>query len=124
MAAVTAAAFLAATGFAVSAPQPADAFAGSCPDTTPAAVLVADGICEVRFTASGVFTPPAGIATLSGILVGGGGGAISFDPVYIVAGKGGAVLAVDALPVDGDLEIEIGIGGFSVVGGGVAPGDG
>lgn len=96
------------------AAAPAQAFTGSCATTVPAATLVADGVCEVRITATGAFsfTPPSGISKLAAVLVGGGGGAGLFpggDSSY--AGNGGNVVYIDSLPLGGPVTGVVGAGG-------------
>ncbi len=92
------------------AAAPASAFTGTCPTTVPAATLVADGVCEVRMTASGSFTPPAGIAKLSAVLVGAGGGAAyTTDGFY--AGDGGSVTYIDSVSLAGPIPVVVGVGG-------------
>src|SRR3954471_14533420 len=90
-----------AIGLGVSgAAAPAQAFAGTCPVTVPAATLVADNVCEVRITTVGAssFTPPSGITKLSAVLVAGGGGGMSVPNLYY-AGSGGSVVYIDSVPV-------------------------
>lgn len=92
---------------------PASAFSGSCPATTPAATLVADGVCEVRMTSSGTFTPPAGIAKLAAVLVAAGGGAAITDFSFY-GGDGGNILYVDnvlAADPSTPLPVVVGVGG-------------
>jgi hypothetical protein len=90
-------------------------FSGTCPTTVPAATLVANGVCEVRITASTTFTPPTGITKLAGVLVGAGGGSYSAGFFYY-AGSGGAVTYVDSIPVNAPLAITVGTGGAGVDG--------
>lgn len=94
------------------AASPAEAFTGTCPTTTPAATLVADGVCEVRFTTSGTFTPPTGITKLAAVLVGGGGAGGYFTPNdYAYAGSGGSVVYIDSVPLGGAVTVTVGLGG-------------
>ncbi len=99
-------------GLAVGAAAPAEAFAGTCPTTTPTAVLVADGVCEVRITTAGdsTFTPPSGIAKLAAVLVGGGSGGWNANS-EAYAGNGGAVVYVDSVPLTGPISVTVGAGG-------------
>ncbi len=99
-------------GLAVGTAAPAEAFAGTCPATTPAAVLVADGVCEVRITTVGAstFNPPSGITKLAAVLVGAGGGGWSED-TEAYAGNGGAVVYVDSVPLTGPISVNVGAGG-------------
>jgi LPXTG-motif cell wall-anchored protein len=92
---------------------PAQAFAGSCAATTPAATLVADNVCEVRITSSQSFTVPSGITKLAAVLVAGGAGAESNGTSDLYAGSGGAVVYVDSLPLGAPLNIVVGAGGGS-----------
>lgn len=92
------------------AATPAAAATGTCATTVPAATLVAEGICEVRITTSGTFTPPSGIAKLSAVLVGGGEGALLNEPL-LYGGNGGAVTYVDSVPLSAPLAVGIGAGG-------------
>ncbi len=97
------------------AAAPAEAFTGTCPTTVPAAILVADGVCEVRITATGAFsfTPPSGITKLAAVLVGGGGGGeiVPIDTSY--AGNGGSVTYVDSVPLGGPVAGIVGLGGLA-----------
>ena len=98
-------------GLAVGTAAPAEAFAGTCPTTTPTAVLVADGVCEVRITTAGdsTFTPPSGIAKLAAVLVGSGGGGWNANG-EAYAGNGGAVVYVDSVPLTGPISVTVGAG--------------
>lgn len=107
-------------GLVAGVAAPALAFTGTCPTTTPTAVLVADDVCEVRFTASGTFTPPSGITKLSAVLIGAGAGAIYFnDGLQLAyAGNGGEILYIDSVTLGADLNISVGAGGLSAGGSG------
>ena len=90
------------------------AFTGQCATTVPAAVLVADGVCEVRFSAPGAFsfTPPSGITKLAAVLVGAGGGAgIQTNNQTSYAGNGGTVVYIDSLPLGSAITGTVGAGG-------------
>ncbi len=96
------------------AAAPAEAFTGACATTVPAAVLVADGVCEVRFSAPGAFsfTPPSGISKLAAVLVGAGGGAgIQTTHHTSYSGSGGTVVYIDSLPLGGPVTGTVGAGG-------------
>lgn len=103
-------------GLVAGVAAPAFAFTGTCPTTTPTAVLVADDICEVRLTSNGTFTVPAGITKLSAVLIGAGGEA-SYDggDHEAYAGNGGEIVYLDSVSyADGvDLGIVVGVGGTS-----------
>lgn len=103
-----------AVGLGVSgAAAPAQAFAGTCPVTVPAATLVADNVCEVQITTVGAstFTPPSGITKLSAVLVAGGGGALLEFQEY--AGSGGSVVYIDSVPTGGAITLIVGAGGIA-----------
>lgn len=112
-------------GLAVGgAAAPAQAFTGSCAITVPAAVLVADGVCEVRFSATGAFsfTPPSGITKLAAVLVGGGGGAgLDTTDSASYAGNGGKVVYIDSLPLGGPVTGVVGAGGAATQDTGTTP---
>ena len=96
------------------AAAPAQAFTGACATTVPAAVLIADGVCEVRFSAPGAFsfTPPSGITKLAAVLVGAGGGAgIQTSNSESYSGAGGTVVYIDSLPLGGPVTGTVGAGG-------------
>lgn len=102
---------------ALGGAAPAVAFTGTCPTTAPAATLVADNVCEVRFTAPGTstFTVPSGVTKLSAVLVGAGGGAQStnqgqFSLEY--AGGGGAVVYLDSVS-GSSVTVAVGAGGLA-----------
>ncbi|MEO5535371.1 MAG: hypothetical protein ABIR17_09605 [Pseudolysinimonas sp.] len=99
-------------GLVVGFAAPALAFTGTCPTTVPAATLVADGVCEVRITADGTFTPPPGITKLSAVLIAAGGGGnhdVTFGGLY--AGNGGEVVYIDSVTLGADLVVVVGLGG-------------
>ena len=85
--------------------------APECATTVPAATLIAPGVCEIRISASGVYTFPAGIAKLSAVLVAGGGGGFTLDEVLGYAGEGGKVEYIDAVPLGTPLNITVGTAG-------------
>ncbi|MEO8527996.1 MAG: LPXTG cell wall anchor domain-containing protein [Pseudolysinimonas sp.] len=101
-------------GLVAGIATPAFAFIGTCPTTVPAATLVADNVCEVRFTSDGSFTPPPGITKLSAVLIGAGSGSL-YDGVLDLqyAGNGGAVVYVDSVTLGADVSIIVGTGGTS-----------
>lgn len=84
----------------------------TCPTTTPAATLVAPGICEVAFTEAGdyTFTAPAGITKLQAVVVGGGASAWLFNGLY--GGGGGDVQFFDDVDFSAPVEITVGAGGI------------
>jgi LPXTG-motif cell wall-anchored protein len=75
------------------------------------ATLVSDGICEVTFTETpdSAWTPPAGIAKLQALLVGGGGMA-GEDEGDAYAGGGGNVILAE-LATTGEITITVAEGG-------------
>ena len=83
--------------------------APTCAATTPAATLIAPGICEVVVTASGTFTPPVGVSKVAAVLVGGGAGGYHYGGGY--GGGGGEVVYVDSVAVAAPLAIVVGAGG-------------
>lgn len=85
--------------------------APTCAATTPAATLIAPGICEVVMTTSGTFTPPAGVSKVAAVLVGGGGGGYHYGGGY--GGGGGEVVYVDSVSVAAPLTVVVGGGGTS-----------
>jgi hypothetical protein len=103
------------------AAAPAMAFTGSCPTTTPTATLVANNVCEVRFTTSGdhTFAVPSGITKLSAVLVGGGGAGGhftsggEFPTTTEYAGGGGDVQYIDSVAITHTLAVHVGKGGFA-----------
>jgi hypothetical protein len=114
-----------AVGLAVGgAAAPAQAFNGACATTVPAAVLVADGVCEVRISATGAFsfTPPSGISKLAAVLVGAGGGAgLDTTDSSSYAGNGGKVVYIDSLPLGGPVTGVVGVGGAASQNTGTTP---
>lgn len=101
-------------GLLVAGAAPAEAFTGDCSGATPAATLVADGVCEVRFTGPGSFsfTAPSGITKLSAVLVAAGGGAFhSTQNGQAYAGSGGGVIYIDSVPAAGTVAGVVGAGG-------------
>lgn len=110
-----------AVGLGVSgAAAPAQAFAGTCPVTVPAATLVADNVCEVQITTVGAssFTPPSGITKLSAVLVAGGGGAQA-QIFQDYAGSGGSVVYIDSVATGSPIALNVGAGGAASSGVGV-----
>lgn len=87
-------------------------FTGNCGTSTPAATLVANNLCEVRFTSGGThtFTPPSDATKVAAILVGGGGGSIE-APSAAFAGGGGGVSYVDSVPLGAAITVSVGAGG-------------
>ena len=86
------------------------AFAAGCQTTDPAATEVLPGVCEVQFAESGTysFTAPSGVAKMTAIIVGAGGGAMDANAVY--GGGGGEVIYVASVDVSAPLAIEVGAG--------------
>jgi hypothetical protein len=84
-----------------------------CGTTTPAATLVAPGVCEVVFTESGTFTAPSGISKLAAFMVGAGaGGWGSINSFGSYGGGAGEVVYVDSVEFSNPLEVTVGIGGY------------
>jgi hypothetical protein len=86
------------------------AFAAGCQITDPAATEVLPGVCEVQFAEGGTysFTAPSGVAKMTAIIVGAGGGAMNANAVY--GGGGGEVIYVASVDVGAPLAIEVGVG--------------
>jgi hypothetical protein len=83
-----------------------------CATSTPAATLIAPGICEVRMTTSGTFTPPAGVSKVASVIVGAGGGS---GAQGANGAGGGAVVYVDSIPTGAPLAVTVGTGGAAFV---------
>ncbi|MEY4477407.1 MAG: hypothetical protein RJA31_911 [Actinomycetota bacterium] len=83
----------------------------TCQTTTPAATLVAPGVCGVEFTEAGdyTFNAPSGITKLHAVVAGGGSAAWSALGLY--AGGGGDVQFFDVTDFDEPLELTVGAGG-------------
>lgn len=86
------------------------AFAAGCQTTDPAATEVLPGVCEVQFAEGGTysFTAPSGVAKMTAVLVGAGGGAVNVNALY--AGGGGEVIYVSSVDVSAPLSIVVGAG--------------
>ena len=84
--------------------------AAGCQTTEPGATEVAPGVCEVQFLEAGefTFTAPSGVAKLSAIVVGAGGGFVSIAGDY--AGGGGDVVFVETVDISAPVDIEVGLG--------------
>jgi hypothetical protein len=80
----------------------------TCPS---GATTLSSGACEISFTSSSTFTPPAGTTQLHALLVGAGGSAIP-DGSLGYAGGGGDVQVV-TLATSGDVTITVGAAGTS-----------
>lgn len=87
------------------------ALAAGCQTTDPAASEVIPGVCEVQFVEAGTFTfsAPSGVAKLSAIVVGAGGGYVSGGP-DAYAGGGGEVLFIETVDFSAPVDIEVGLG--------------
>jgi hypothetical protein len=86
----------------------------SCGTATPAATLVAPGVCEVVFTESGTFTAPSTISKLAAFLVAGGeGGSIDSDFGSTYGGGAGEVVYIDAVEFSAPLAVSVGTGGYA-----------
>jgi len=74
---------------------------------------VSAGICEQSFTTAGdfTFTAPSGVAKVSAIVVGAGGGGASYGNEGAYGGGGGEVLFVDSVDASATLSGTIGAGG-------------
>jgi hypothetical protein len=83
-----------------------------CATSTPAATLIAPGICEVRMTTSGTFTPPSGVSKVASVIVGAGGGS---GALGATGAGGGAVVYVDSVPTGAPLAVTVGSGGAAFV---------
>ena len=121
-------AFLAG-GSAIAAPSaliggPALAIQSECSGVA-GATQVAEGVCEMRYDSAGEhsFTPPEGVAKVSAVLVGAGGGArgmlddVNYDNNFFPAvwmevygGGGGEVLYIDDIGPS-EIDIVVGAGG-------------
>lgn len=87
-----------------------------CGTTTPAATLVAPGVCEVLITESGTFTAPSGLSKLAAFMVGAGGAGWGADGIVASYGGGaGEVVYVDSVEFASPLAITIGTGGSADV---------
>lgn len=85
--------------------------AQTCATSVPAATLIAPDVCQVSFTAAGshTFTAPTGIAKLSALVIGAGGGATTWAGSY--GGGGGEVVLIDSVDTSGSISITVGAGG-------------
>jgi hypothetical protein len=108
-----AAGVLGMSAFGVLAGPLAANAAEECAATTPAATLIAPGICEVRVTASTTTTFPSSIAKLSAVLVGAGGGGYDTGRLngYAYGGDSGAVTYIDTVPIGTPVAMTVGVGG-------------
>jgi hypothetical protein len=90
---------------------PAFAVADACTAVNAGATEVLPGVCELQFVEAGdfTFTAPSGVAKLSAVIVGAGGG--SLTTLYdAYAGGGGEVIFVQTVDVSAPVEIEVGLG--------------
>lgn len=69
------------------------------------ATLLSDSRCEVIETASGTFTPPAGVTSLEALVVGAGGSGLTAG-----YGGGGGDVQIVTLNTSGDVTFEVGLG--------------
>ena len=85
----------------------------ACGTTDPSATEVLSGVCEVQFAEAGQysFTAPSGVAKLSAVIVGAGGGFVEASGGY--AGGGGAVVYVASVDTSAPVAIEVGVGSDS-----------
>ena len=84
--------------------------AENCAATTPAATLVAPGICEIVFTEDGTLSGISGIDKLTAVLVGAGAG--SFVSFSSYGGGAGEVVYVDDIDTTSDYVVTVGQGGI------------
>lgn len=82
-----------------------------CGTSDPAATEVSAGICEVAFSSAGdfTFTAPTGVAKLTAVIVGAGGGS-GADNTGAYAGGGGNVVYVGSVDVGAPVAITVGLG--------------
>jgi hypothetical protein len=90
---------------------PAFAAGDACTAVDPGATEVVPGVCELQFVEAGDFTfdAPSGVAKLSAVIVGAGGGSLT-TPYDAYAGGGGEVIFVQTVDVSAPVEIEVGLG--------------
>jgi hypothetical protein len=83
---------------------------------------VSAGICEQAFTTAGAFTfdAPSGIAKVSAIVVGAGGGAGGYDTAGAYGGGGGDVVFIDSADASSAIAVTVGAGGAIAVSPGAA----
>jgi hypothetical protein len=83
----------------------------TCQTTTPAATLVAPGVCGVEFTEAGdyTFNAPSGITKLHAVVVAGGASAQDYFGIY--GGGGGDVQFFDVVDFDQPIDLTVGAGG-------------
>lgn len=102
----------------------AGVFAGPLVFVAPAAFAATDcgtgtevsaGICEQAFTTAGAFTfnAPSGVAKVSAIVVGAGGGAAGYSGTGAYGGGGGDVVFIDAADASSAIAVTVGAGGAS-----------
>ena len=86
--------------------------ADACGTTDPAATEVRPGVCEVQFVEAGTYTfsAPSGVAKLTALIVGAGGGWANTGGPDAYGGGGGAVVYVTAVDTTSPVAIEVGLG--------------
>ncbi|MGV1033617.1 MAG: glycine-rich domain-containing protein [Microbacteriaceae bacterium] len=91
----------------------AQAASDVCAGEVSGAIEIATGVCQMAYTTHGsyTFTAPAGVAKLSAVVIGGGGGAgISYGQEGY-GGGGGAVTYVDSVDTSAAVSVTVGAGG-------------